>query len=165
MCIAPVTSPITDEEMLLRTSYSPMHINTKTGKPRPSCLRPITKEPDEENPNKMNNRVSVTRLCYSGWQFCIDHARRHQTDKKKLHGFLRLLAGNVKAIGLWLQPKPVADNPYHANMVFTEIDKRHGEELDELESGQLLEKLRLLVNSGEYFTEEEAERMVEAENH
>lgn len=165
MCIAPVTSPITDEEMLLRTSYSPMHINTKTGKPRPSCLRPITKEPDEENPNKMNNRVSVTRLCYSGWQFCIDHARRHQTDKKTLHGFLRLLAGNVKAIGLWLQPKPVADNPYHANMVFTEIDKRHGEELDELESGQLLEKLRLLVNSGEYFTEEEAERMVEAENH
>lgn len=165
MCIAPVTSPITDEEMLLRTSYSPMHINTKTGKPRPSCLRPITKEPDEENPNKMNNRVSVTRLCYSGWQFCIDHARRHQTDKKTLHGFLRLLAGNVKAIGLWLQPKPVADNPYHANMVFTEIDKRHGEELDELESGQLLEKLRLLVNSGEYFTEEETERMVEAENH
>lgn len=165
MCIAPVTSPITDEEMLLRTSYSPMHINTKTGKPRPSCLRPITKEPDEENPNKMNNRVSVTRLCYSGWQFCIDHARRHQTDKKTLHGFLRLLAGNVKAIGLWLQPKPVADNPYHANMVFTEIDKRHGEELDELESGQLLEKLRLLVNSGEYFTEEEAERMIEAENH
>ena len=165
MCIAPVTSPITDEEMLLRTSYSPMHINTKTGKPRPSCLRPITREPDEENPNKMNNRVSVTRLCYSGWQFCIDHARRHQTDKKTLHGFLRLLAGNVKAIGLWLQPKPVADNPYHANMVFTEIDKRHGEELDELESGQLLEKLRLLVNSGEYFTEEEAERMVEAENH
>lgn len=165
MCIAPVTSPITDEEMLLRTSYSPMHINTKTGKPRPSCLRPITKEPDEENPNKMNNRVSVTRLCYSGWQFCIDHARRHQTDKKTLHGFLRLLAGNVKAIGLWLQPKPVADNPYHANMVFTEIDKRHGEELDELESGQLLEKLRLLVNSGEYFTEEEAIKMVEAEDH
>ena len=151
--------------MLLRTSYSPMHINKKTGKPRPSCLRPITREPDEENPNKMNNRVSVTRLCYSGWQFCIDHARRHQTDKKTLHGFLRLLAGNVKAIGLWLQPKPVADNPYHANMVFTEIDKRHGEELDELESGQLLEKLRLLVNSGEYFTEEEAERMEEAENH
>lgn len=165
MCIAPVTSPITDEEMLLRTSYSPMHINTKTGKPRPSCLRPITKEPDEENPNKMNNRVSVTRLCYSGWQFCIDHARRHQTDKKTLHGFLRLLTGNVKAIGLWLQPKPVADNPYHANMVFTEIDKRHGEELDELESGQLLEKLRLLVNSGEYFTEEEAIKMVEAEDH
>ena len=62
MCIAPVTSPITDEEMLLRTSYSPMHINKKTGKPRPSCLRPITREPDEENPNKMNNRVSVTRL-------------------------------------------------------------------------------------------------------
>lgn len=165
MCIAPVTSPITDEEMLLRTSYSPMHINTKTGKPRPSCLRPITKEPDEDNPNKMNNRVSVTRLCYSGWQFCIDHARRHQTDKKTLHGFLRLLAGNVKAIGLWLQPKPVADNPYHANMVFTEIDKRHGEELDELESGQLLEKLRLLVNSGEYFTEEEAIKMVEAKDH
>ena len=142
-----------------------MHINTKTGKPRPSCLRPITKEPDEDNPNKMNNRVSVTRLCYSGWQFCIDHARRHQTDKKTLHGFLRLLAGNVKAIGLWLQPKPVADNPYHANMVFTEIDKRHGEELDELESGQLLEKLRLLVNSGEYFTEEEAIKMVEAKDH
>lgn len=165
MCIAPVTSPITDEEMLLRTSYSPMHINTKTGKPRPSCLRPITKEPDEDNPNKMNNRVSVTRLCYSGWQFCIDHARRHQTDKKTVHGFLRLLAGNVKAIGLWLQPKPVADNPYHANMVFTEIDKRHGEELDELESGQLLEKLRLLVNSGEYFTEEEAIKMVEAKDH
>ena len=165
MCIAPVTSPITDEEMLLRTSYSPMHINTKTGKPRPSCLRPITKEPDEDNPNKMNNRVSVTRLCYSGWQFCIDHARRHQTDKTTLHGFLRLLAGNVKAIGLWLQPKPVADNPYHANMVFTEIDKRHGEELDELESGQLLEKLRLLVNSGEYFTEEEAIKMVEAKDH
>lgn len=165
MCIAPVTSPITDEEMLLRTSYSPMHINTKTGKPRPSCLRPITREPDEENPNKMNNRVSVTRLCYSGWQFCIDHARRYQTETKTLHGFLRLLAGNVKAIGLWLQPKPVADNPYHANMVFTEIDKRHGEELDELESGQLLEKLRLLVNSGEYFTEEEAIKMVEAENH
>lgn len=165
MCIAPVTSPITDEEMLLRTSYSPMHINTKTGKPRPSCLRPITKEPDEENPNKMNNRVSVTRLRYSGWQFCIDHARRHQNDKKTLHGFLGLLAGNVKAIGLWLQPKPVADNPYHANMVFTEIDKCHGEELDELESGQLLEKLRLLVNSGEYFTEEEAIKMVEAEDH
>ena len=164
MCIAPVTSPITDEEMLLRTSYSPMHINTKTGRPRPSCLRPITKEPDEENPNKMNNRVSVTRLCYSGWQFCIDHARRHQTDKKTLHGFLRMLASNVKAIGLWLQPKPVADNPYHANMIFTEIDKLHGEELDELESGQLLEKLRLLVNSGEYFTEEEAVRMVKAGN-
>lgn len=165
MCITPVTNPITDEEMLLRTSYSPMHINTKTGKPRTSCLKPVTKEPDEENPNKMNNRVSVTRLCYSGWQFCIDHARRHQTNKKTLHGFLRLLASNVKTIGLWLQPKPVADNPYHANMVFTEIDKCHGEELDELESGQLLEKLRLLVKSGEYFTEEEAVKMVESENH
>lgn len=165
MCTTPVTSSIADEEMLLRTSYSPMHINTKTGKPRPSCLKPVIKEPDEEDPSKMNNRVSVTRLCYSGWQFCIDHARRHQTEKKTLHGFLRILASNVKALGLWLQPKPVPDNPYHANMIFTEINKPHGEELDELESGPLLEKLRLMVNSGEYFTEDEAVRMAETENH
>lgn len=163
MSLVPVTNPIADEEMLLRTSYSPMHINHK-GKPRPACLKPIIKEPDEENPEKMNNRVSVTRLSYSGWNFCIEHARRHQTEKKKLHGFLRLLASNVKAMGLWLQPKPVDDNPYHANMVYTEIDKRHGEELDDLETAQLQEKLRLLVESGEYFTEADAVRMAEAES-
>ena len=113
----------------------------------------------------MNNRISVTRLCHSGWNFCIEHARRHQTEKKKLHGFLCLLASNVKTMGIWLQPKPVDDNPYHANMVYTEIDKRHDEELDDLETAQLQEKLRLLVESGKYFTEEEAVRMAEAENH
>lgn len=163
MSLTPITNPIVDDEMLLRTSYSPMHINHK-GRPRPACLKPIIKEPDEENPEKMNNRVSVTRLCYSGWGFCIEHARRHQTDKKTLHGFLRLLAGNVKAMGLWLQPAPVNDNPYHANMVYTEIDKCHGEELDDLETAQLQEKLRLLVESGEYFTEAEAVKMAEAED-
>lgn len=163
MSLTPLTSPIADDEMMLRTSYSPMHINHK-GKPRPACLKPIIKEPDEVNPKKMNNRVSVTRLCYSGWHFCIEHARRHQTDKKTLHGFLRLLAGNVRAMGLRLQPKPVDDNPYHANMVYTEIDKRHGEELDDLETAQLQEKLRLLVESGDYFTEAEAIRMAEAED-
>lgn len=163
MSLTPITNPIADDEMLLRTSYSPMHINHK-GRPRPACLKPIIKESDEENPEKMNNRVSVTRLCYSGWGFCIEHARRHQTDKKTLHGFLRLLAGNVKAMGLWLQPAPVNDNPYHANMVYTEIDKCHGEELDDLETAQLQEKLRLLVESGEYFTEAEAVKMAEAED-
>ena len=163
MTHAPITSPIADEEMMLRSSYSPMHINRK-GKPRPACLKPIIKEPDEENPEKMNNRVSVTRLNYSGWNFCIEHARRHQTEKKTLHGFLRLLAGNVREMGLWLQPKPVDDNPYHANMVYTEIDKRHGEELDDLETAQLLEKLRLLVENGDYFTEAEAVRMAETED-
>lgn len=161
MSFTPVTSPIADDEMLLRTSYSPMHVNHK-GKPRPACLKPIIKEPDEENPEKMNNRVSVTRLCYSGWCFCIEHARRYQTEKKTLHGFLRLLASNVREIGLLLQPKPVEDNPYHANMVYTEIDKRHGEELDDLETAQLQEKLRLLVEGGDYFTEAEAVRMAEA---
>lgn len=163
MSFVPVTSPIADEEMLLRTSYSPMHINHK-GKPRSACLKPIIKEPDEENPEKMNNRVSVTRLCYSGWNFCIEHARRHQKETKKFHGFLRLYASDVKAMGLWLQPKPVDDNPYHANIVYTEIDKRHGEELDNLETAQLQEKLRLLVESGEYFTEAEAVKMAETED-
>ena len=61
---SPITCPIADEEMMLRSSYSPMHINRK-GKQRPACLKPILKEPDEENPEKMNNRVSVTRLDYS----------------------------------------------------------------------------------------------------
>ena len=163
MSLAPITSPVADEEMLLRTSYSPMHVNPK-GRPRSACLKPIIKEPDEENPEKMNNRVSVTRLSYAGWSFCIEHALRHQTDKKTLHGFLRLLASKVKAMGLWIQPKPVEDNPYHANMVYTEIDKRHGDELDDLETAQLQEKLRLLVESGEYFTADEALRIAESQH-
>ena len=69
----------------------------------------------------------------------------------------------MREFGLWLQPKPVDDNPYHANMVYTEIDKRHGEELDDLETAQFQEKLRLLVERGEYFTEAEAVKMAEVE--
>ena len=148
---------ISDDEELLRTAYSPMHINVKSGKLRPACLKPMTKEPDEDDPSKMNNKVSVSRLDYAGWGFCLNHARNHQNERKTFYGFLKLLVKSVRGIGPLVKSKPVEDNPYHANIIFPDIDKPHEDELDELESAQVQLTLKKLLDCGQFVSEEEAE--------
>jgi len=157
-----VNAEIADDEHLLRTAYAPMHFNHK-GKLRPSCLKPMTKEPDEDYPSRMNNKISVTRLDYAGWNFCLNHAKVHQSEIKTFKGFLKLLVGKVRSIGPQMQYKPTEDNPFHANIVFTDIDKPHEDELDELETASLQATMRKLLESGEYVSDEEAEELASIE--
>lgn len=158
-----VNAVIDDDEHLLRTAFSPMHFNHK-GKLRPSCLKPMTKEPDEDDPSRMNNKISVTRLDYAGWNFCLTHAKSHQSEVKKFKGFLKLLVGKVRNIGTQMQYKPTEDNPFHANIVFPEIDKPHEDELDELETASLQATMRKLLESGEYVSDEESEELSKLES-
>lgn len=154
---------ISEEENLLRTIFSPMHINGK-GKPRPACLKPMTKERDEDDPSRMNNKVSVSRLDYAGWQFCLNHARNNQNGSKTFCGFLKLLVKKVRDIGLQVKCKPVEDNPYHANIIFPDIVKPHEDELDELESARIQLTLRNLLNSGQFVSVEEADLLASQEH-
>jgi len=157
-----VNAEIADDEHLLRTAFAPMHFNHK-GKLRPSCLKPMTKEPDEDDSSRMNNKISVTRLDYAGWNFCLSHAKAHQSELKTFKGFLKLLVGKVISIGPQMQYKPTEDNPFHANIVFPDIDKPREDELDELETASLQATMRKLLESGEYVSDEEAEELASIE--
>lgn len=153
---------IEDDEKLLRTTYAPMHFS-HSGKLRSSCLKPYTKESDEDNPSMMNNKISVNRLDYSGWRFCINHGLRYQNDIKHFNGFLKLIAGKVRSIGPEPKYKPTEDNPYHSNIVYSEINKPHEDELDELESSRLQAIARELLESGEYISVDTAEQYANKE--
>lgn len=153
---------IADDEHLLRTAFEPMHFSK--GRIRPKCLKPMTKEPDEDDPSRMNNKVSVTRLDYAGWCFCLDHAHKNQKTNKVFKGFLKLVAGKVRTFGLDALYKPTDDNPFHANMVYQEINKPHEDELDELESANLQATMRKVFESGEYVSCEEAELLANQES-
>lgn len=153
---------IADDEHLLRTAFEPMHFSK--GRIRPKCLKPMIKEPDEDDPSRMNNKVSVTRLDYGGWRFCLEHAHKNQKTNKVFKGFLKLVAGNVRKFGLDALYKPADDNPFHANMVYQEINKPHEDELDDLESANLQATMRKVFESGEYVSCEEAELFANQES-
>lgn len=108
---------VADEETVLRTVFSPAHVNNK-GKVRPSCLKPRIKFNDEDDGTLRSNKVSVTRLQYASFEFCRKHALSHLNGAQTFWGFVQLLVKDIRECECEVVSKPVDDNPAHANIVF-----------------------------------------------
>lgn len=86
---------IDGEERIMRTLFHSANFNLKNNKLRPNCMRPPSR-PDEDDPSRNSNKVSVTRYDYAGLEFCRDHARNHQSEPDRHYwGFARFTVNRL----------------------------------------------------------------------
>lgn len=145
---------VAGDERIMRTIFHPANFNNKN-KLRPNFMRPPS-SPDEDDPCKKSNKLSITRYDYAGLQFCRDHALHHQSEPSRHYwGFARfvveVLEGTtVKADGkefsCTVKNKPASDNPAHAN-----IEYGFWNEIGETADSQVTEYLKQIVAKAELF--------------
>lgn len=163
MMIRKIPRDIDDNETIFRNVYSPIHIDTKKHKVRPSALQPNLKNPDEDDKTKVNNKASTTRKDYASLGFCKNHALNHENGRK-FAGFLSLTASKIREVDADVVAKPVEDNPAHANIVFESFDIPFGEEIDPLYKAELKAVYTELTDSGTYVDLEEVERLLDEDS-
>ncbi|MBO7636934.1 MAG: hypothetical protein J6S89_10195 [Paludibacteraceae bacterium] len=112
------------DERIMRTIYHPANVNEKKGTVKPNFMRPPASK-DEEDPSIHSNKLSTTRYDYAGLEFCRSHARAHQIEPNRYYwGFGRFVVEKLvkpcqidgKEYSCTVKPKPVKDNPAHANI-------------------------------------------------
>lgn len=119
-----IPNKVGGEERVMRTIFHPANFNEKKNSLRSNFIRPPM-EVDEDDPTITSNKLSTTRYDYAGIRFCREHARNHQSEPRRHYwGFGRFVTKQLiiphviegKTYTCTVEPKPVEDNPAHANI-------------------------------------------------
>ncbi len=147
-----ISMQVAGEERIMRTIFHPANYNEKKGTLKSNFMKPPV-EADEDDPTITSNKLSVTRYDYSGLEFCRAHAYAHQKPPRRNYwGFGRFVVNELtapciiedQAYTCSVEPKPVDDNPAHANINLG-FRTAVGVPLD----GQVQEYIKKLADSAE----------------
>lgn len=100
---------INNYETILRTIFSPVHLNKKKNKLVPGAFRAP----------KGSNEVSVDRLDYTTINDCKIKAKSMESESRLYFGVAAASAGNIRSVrGVQVESSPLENNKCHADILY-----------------------------------------------